>query len=210
MLNDSFFGGANLLYFDCVCKWGAHRNQIQYCISLRKYPQTPAMPANEYIFIDKFFAPCDVATAYEYISRINEYTRWWGNVYKKIKKLNGIPDNHPGVQYAVTIGGFLPYRLTINNELTYIDKPYLIRFRASGDLEGRGAWYFNETEGGTEITFDWRVTANKAAIRWFSFLLKPLFRANHHFCVKEAEKGIRFDLEKNSYRSLVLGKMPGN
>jgi hypothetical protein len=152
------------------------------------------MPLNEYVFIDRFFAACDVETAYEYISGISDYPRWWGNVYKKIKKLNNMPDSRPGVKYAATVGGFLPYRLTINNQLTHTDKPNLIHFRAYGDLQGYGTWRFNEVGGGTEITFDWRVTANKAVIRWFSFVLKPLFRANHRFCVTEAAKGMHKDL----------------
>ncbi len=159
------------------------------------------MATNEYIFIDKFIAPCDAATAYGYIAAIEEYPRWWGNIYRKIEKLNDIPDHQPGVQYAVTVAGFLPYTLTIKNEITYIDKPHVIRFTAFGDLEGRGAWYFNPVEGGTEVVFDWRVVANKKVIRWFSFLLKPLFRANHHYCVTEAEKGMRIGLTQQ-------GKLP--
>jgi len=152
------------------------------------------MATNEYIFIDKFTAPCDINTAYNYIATIEDYPSWWGNIYKRIEKLNNVPDHQPGVQYAVRVGGFLPYTLTINNEITYTDEPNVIRFKAFGDLEGKGAWYFNPVEDGTEIVFDWRVTANKKVIRWFSFLLKPLFRANHHYCVTEAAKGLRADL----------------
>ena len=154
------------------------------------------MATNEYAFIDKFFAPCDMGTAYEYISTIRQYPLWWGRVYKRIEKLNAIPDNKPGVRYAITISGFLPYRLSITNEVIYSRKPDIIQFEAMGDLRGRGTWYFAECEGGTEITFDWRVVANKAVLRLISFLLKPLFRANHHFCIVEAEKGIRKDLMK--------------
>jgi hypothetical protein len=162
-----------------------------------RFVKSTNMAAREYVFIDQFFAACDITDAYDYIANIRDYPQWWGNVYKKIEKLNNLDDDQPGVQYAVTIGGFLPYKLTISNEVTHIHKPYIIRFKAFGDLQGHGTWYFNASEGGTTITFDWRVVANKAVIRWFSFLLKPLFRANHHYCVKEAEKGIRNDLIRN-------------
>lgn len=152
------------------------------------------MATNYYIFIDKFIAPCDIETAYRYIKEIEDYPRWWGKVYKKITKLKDAPQDQPGAKYSIMVGGFLPYVLKIENEVTYIDRPYLIRFTADGDLQGKGVWSFREVEGGTEITFDWRVAANKKIIRWFSFLLKPLFRANHHYCVVKAKEGIEKDL----------------
>jgi hypothetical protein len=155
------------------------------------------MATNYYIFTDKFIVPCDTATAYHYISKIEDYPRWWGKVYKKITKLKEAPEGQPGARYAVTVGGFLPYSLTIENEITFIDKPLLIRFEAYGDLQGKGMWTFREVAEGTEITFDWRVAANKKLIRLFSFLLKPLFRANHTFCVRKAKEGMTNDLQLN-------------
>jgi len=153
------------------------------------------MAANYYIFTDKFTVPCDAATAYNYISDIEDYPRWWGKVYKKIIKLKNVPAGQPGAKYAVTVGGFLPYTLTIENEVTSVEKPHLIRFDADGDLQGKGAWTFREIAGGTEVTFDWRVAANKKLIRVFSFLLKPLFKANHAFCVRKAKEGMTNDLQ---------------
>lgn len=153
------------------------------------------MTTNYYIFTDKFTVPCDKATAYQYISNVEDYPRWWGKVYKKIVKLTDVPAGQPGAKYAVTVGGFLPYTLTIQNEVTLTDKPSLIRFHADGDLQGKGVWAFCEVADGTEVTFDWRVAANKKLIRLFSFLLKPLFRANHAFCVRKAKEGMTNDLQ---------------
>jgi len=152
------------------------------------------MATNYYVFIDKFIAPCDIETAYHYIKQVEEYPRWWGKVYKKIVKQKDAPEDQPGSRYRITVGGFLPYTLTIENETTHIDRPNLIRFDADGDLRGKGSWIFREVENGTEVIFDWRVAANKRTIRWFSFLLKPLFRANHHYCVMKAKEGIEKDL----------------
>ncbi|MBD0350748.1 MAG: SRPBCC family protein [Flavisolibacter sp.] len=157
------------------------------------------MAANDYVFVDHFTAPCDPQTAYHYISRIEEYPRWWGTVYKKITKLNEVPEGQPGARYTVTVGGFLPYTLTMQNEVVHLDKPNRIEFNATGDLEGKGVWTFEKTEAGTKLTFDWRVLANKKVIRWFSFLLKPLFRANHVYCVRKAKEGMTKDL---------MGKQP--
>jgi len=154
------------------------------------------MATNYYVFVDKFTAPCDVETAYQYIHRIEEYPRWWGKVYKKIVKLKDVPPDTTGAKYRVTVGGFLPYTLTIENEITLVDRPHRIAFIAYGDLEGKGTWSFKPVAGGTEITFEWRVAANKSIIRALSFILKPLFRANHVYCVKKANEGIRQDLQR--------------
>jgi hypothetical protein len=152
------------------------------------------MATNYYVFVDKFVAPCDVETAYQYIKQIEDYPRWWGKVYKKIVKLKDAPPDTPGAKHLVTFGGFLPYTLTIESEVTHIERLRRIEFDASGDLEGKGVWQFKPVAGGTEITFDWRVAANKPVIRAFSFLLKPLFKANHAYCVRKANEGIRKDL----------------
>ena len=127
------------------------------------------MKTNYYIFIDKFVASCDIETAYHYIRQIEEYPRWWGKVYKKIIKLKEAPPDVAGAKYRITVGGFLPYSLTIDNEVTHIDRPNLIRFDAEGELKGKGVWSFREVGEGTEVTFDWRVAANKKVIRLFSF-----------------------------------------
>jgi len=124
------------------------------------------MATNYYLFIDKFIVPCDIEAAYHYIRQIEEYPRWWGKVYKKIVKLKDAPPDTPGAKYKITVGGFLPYTLTIENEVRHIDKPKLIRF--------------------------------------FSFLLKPLFRANHHYCVVKAKEGIEKDLAIKSRLSASL------
>jgi hypothetical protein len=154
------------------------------------------MAANDYVFVDKFVAPCNKETAYQYISKIEEYPRWWGKVYKRITVLKKVLPDTPGGRYEVQVRGFLPYALTIQNETTLVQKPDRIEFVAIGDLEGKGTWLFEEVKGGTQITFDWQVAANKAVIRLFSFLLKPLFRANHVYCVRRAEEGMRRDLEQ--------------
>jgi hypothetical protein len=155
------------------------------------------MATNYYVFVDKFTVPCDVETAYQYIKQVEEYPRWWGKVYKKIEKLRDAPPDTAGSEYRVTVGGFLPYSLVIGNETTLVDRPNQIEFVAYGDLEGKGIWLFKPVAEGTEITFDWRVAVNKAVIRVLSFILKPLFRANHVYCVKKANEGIRNELQQN-------------
>jgi hypothetical protein len=168
------------------------------------------MATNYYVFVDKFTVPCDEEVAYQYIKQIEEYPRWWGQVYKKIEKLQDAPPDMAGSKYRVTVGGFLPYSLTLENEITFVDRPNRIDFVAFGDLQGKGTWLFKPVADGTEITFDWRVAANKVIIRALSFLLKPLFRANHVYCIKRANEGIRYDLQQQKSKEQLLVAETGN
>jgi hypothetical protein len=168
------------------------------------------MATNYYIFVDKFTVPCEGEVAYQYIKQIEAYPRWWGQVYKKIEMLQDAPPDAAGARYRVRVGGFLPYSLTIENEITFVDRPNRIDFAASGDLEGKGTWLFKPVAEGTEITFDWRVAANKAMISALSFLLKPLFRANHRYCIKRANEGIRHDLQQQKSKEQLLVAETGN
>ncbi|MEK7256271.1 MAG: SRPBCC family protein [Bacteroidota bacterium] len=151
---------------------------------------------NYYEFLDRFEAPCDIETAWSYISQPENYPKWWGKVYKEAIKT--VAENGDET-VKVVVGGFLPYTLTIFNRNTLKKKPFELHFDAWGDLQGKGIWLLETLpNGNTQVTFDWRVAADKAVIRWFSWMLKPLFRANHNFCIVEAEKGLRADLSKRT------------
>jgi hypothetical protein len=168
------------------------------------------MATNYYVFVDKFTVPCNLETAYQYIKQVEGYPGWWGEVYKKVEKLKDAPPDTAGAKYRVTVGGFLPYALTIENETTLIDRPNRIEFVAFGDLEGKGIWLFKPVTDGTEITFDWRVAANKFIIKALSFLLKPLFRANHVCCVRKAKVGMQQDLQQRQSEKQMSFAATGN
>ncbi len=60
-----------------------------------------------------------------------------------------------------------------------------------GDLEGTGTWRLHEFEGGTAVSYDWRVRAGKPLIRRFSPVVKPLFRANHNWVMRRGEGALQ-------------------
>jgi hypothetical protein len=39
-----------------------------------------------------------------------------------------------------------------------------------------------------DIMFDWRIRAEKPLLRWLSFVLKPLFEANHRWAMARGEE----------------------
>ena len=68
------------------------------------------------------------------------------------------------------------------------------RHRREGDFLGRGVWTFTARDGQTEVAFDWRLRANKPLLRALSFLLKPVFSANHRWAMARGEESLRLEL----------------
>jgi hypothetical protein len=52
-----------------------------------------------------------------------------------------------------------------------------------------------------DILFDWRLDANKPLIRYLSFLLKPIFAANHRWAMARGEEGLRSELARRQRRA---------
>ena len=67
---------------------------------------------------------------------------------------------------------------------------------ASGDFDGRGVWTFEQDGAFVDITYDWRLSAEKPLLRNLSFLLKPLFEANHRWAMAQGEESLKLELAR--------------
>ena len=47
-----------------------------------------------------------------------------------------------------------------------------------------------------DVTYDWRLRAEKPLLRSLSFLLKPLFEANHRWAMAQGEESLRLELAR--------------
>jgi hypothetical protein len=47
-----------------------------------------------------------------------------------------------------------------------------------------------------EMTYDWRLRAEKPLLRNLSFLLKPLFEANHRWAMARGEESLKLELAR--------------
>ena len=59
---------------------------------------------------------------------------------------------------------------------------------------GRGIWSFKQDGPQVNITFDWRILAEKPLLRWLSFLFKPMFATNHRWAMSQGEQSLRLEL----------------
>lgn len=73
--------------------------------------------------------------------------------------------------------------------------------RASGDFEGEGRWSFQANGPNVDIEYIWTIEANKPLLRYLSFLLRPLFAANHRWAMARGEESLQRELSRRRARS---------
>jgi mannose-6-phosphate isomerase-like protein (cupin superfamily)/uncharacterized protein YndB with AHSA1/START domain len=147
--------------------------------------------ATEYRFLDKWFIPHPIDVVFEALLHGEDYPQWWGEAWKRVTPLGGTKAATVGAKTEVIAGGFLPYTIRLELEVKRIERPHLISVTSSGDLEGTGTWRLHEFDGGTAVSYDWRVRAGKPLIRRLSPIVKPLFRANHNWVMRHGEADLQ-------------------
>jgi len=154
------------------------------------------MPMNEYHFITHW----QVEGAVEEVSLILEdvpsLVRWWPSVYLDVTILD--PGDERGVGKVVSLytKGWLPYTLRWQFRVTESRAPYGFTLEAWGDFNGWGIWTFEQAGPMVNITYDWKIQADKLLLRNLSFLLKPIFSANHRWAMARGEESLKLELSR--------------
>jgi hypothetical protein len=122
--------------------------------------------------------------------------RWWPSVYLQVDELQPPDARGLGRRARLHTKGWLPYTLTW--ELEVVDSQYPDGFTivASGDVDGRGVWTFRQDGAFVDITYDWRLRAEKPLLKYLSFLLKPMFEANHRWAMAQGEESLKLELAR--------------
>jgi uncharacterized protein YndB with AHSA1/START domain len=150
--------------------------------------------ANDYHFVTdwRFEAPID--RVYHLISHPLDYPRWWPEVYLSVTEV--APGDAVGVGRVIDLHtrGRLPYTLRWQARTTEVSKPVHLALEATGDFVGGGVWTLWQDGTVTCVRFDWRIRADKPILRSLSWLLKPIFSANHEWAMARGEAALRREL----------------
>jgi len=90
----------------------------------------------------------------------------------------------------------LPYTLVWEFEVVESRYPHGFTIVANGDFDGRGVWTLAQDGGFVEITYDWRLRAEKPLLRNLTFVLRPVFEANHRWAMDQGETSLTLELER--------------
>jgi hypothetical protein len=123
-------------------------------------------------------------------------TRWWPSVYLAVVPVSEGAADGTGRVVDLYTKGWLPYTmrwaLTITEPMT--DSGFALA--AAGDLNGTGRWTFTPDGPEVEIRYEWRVSAAKPLLRRLSWLLRPVFSANHRWAMSRGEESLRLELRR--------------
>jgi len=154
------------------------------------------MPSNEYHFITRWRVRGSSDEVYDLISHPLEYPRWWPSVYLQTEEVAAGDERGVGRRIRLHTKGWLPYTLRWESCSTESERPQRLAIRATGDFDGRGIWTLEQEGQFVNITFDWKLTADKPLLRYLSFLLKPVFSANHRWAMAHGLESLQLELAR--------------
>ena len=154
------------------------------------------MPSNEYHFITRWRVQGTSDEVYDLISHPLDYPRWWPSVYLQTQEVAPGDERGVGRRIRLHTKGWLPYTLRWESCSTESARPQRLAIRATGDFDGRGIWTLAQDGEFVNITFDWKLTADKPLLRYLSFLLKPVFSANHRWAMACGLESLQLELAR--------------
>ena len=157
--------------------------------------------SNEYYFFSKWRVKGTVKEVADIMNDLTTLPVWWPSVYLELKELKSGDANGVGRRLAVLTKGWLPYTIRWEFEVTESRYPYGSVIKAFGDFDGRGEWDFEQVADYVEMSYDWRLKGEKPLFRTMSFLLKPLFSANHRWAMARGEESLKLELIRRRSKS---------
>lgn len=148
--------------------------------------------SNDYHFVTHWRVESTIEEVSIVLENAQDLPRWWPSVYLSVKQVE------PGGPVELFTRGWLPYTIHWFSRVIEARLPHGFSIEAWGDLKGRGTWTFQQDGRFVNIQYDWRVRAEKPLLRYLSFLLKPVFRANHRWAMARGEESLKKELGRRA------------
>ena len=151
---------------------------------------------NDYHFVTRWQVDGTCAEVSDVLGDPLELPRWWPSVYLKVDEIRPGDSRGLGRSVRLQTKGWLPYTLMWVSTVIETQRPFGYTIEAHGDFVGRGVWTFAQRGPIVDITYDWRISAEKPILRRLSFLLKAVFEANHRWAMTQGETSLRLELAR--------------
>jgi uncharacterized protein YndB with AHSA1/START domain len=130
--------------------------------------------------------------------------RWWPSVYLNVDVVEAGDEYGVGRVVALNTKGWLPYTLRWRFRVVESDRPAGLTLEADGDFVGRGVWTFVQDGAFVDVSYDWRIRADKPLLRRLSFVLRRLFELNHRWAMARGEESLRLELARRRARTAEI------
>jgi hypothetical protein len=154
------------------------------------------MSVNEYQFLSRWRVEGTCGEVADIIGDPLALPRWWPSVYLQVDEIRPPDARGVGRRVRLRTKGWLPYTLGWEFEVIESRYPHGFTLIATGDFEGTGVWTFAQDGGSVDATYDWRISAEKPLLKRLSFLLKPIFEANHRWAMAQGEQSLKLELAR--------------
>lgn len=154
------------------------------------------MPDNQYHFITHWRVESTCEEVSQIVGEGADFPRWWPSVYLDVREIERGDEYGVGRVIDLYTKGWLPYTLRWRARGTESRYPHGFSIEATGDFVGRGIWTFAQDGGFVNVTYDWKLRADKPLLRYGSFLFKPIFGANHRWAMARGEESLKLELAR--------------
>ena len=156
------------------------------------------MSNTDYHFITRWEVAASCAEVYNTLKEADDLKRWWPSVYLDVKTVEKGDTNGLGKLVSLYTKGWLPYTLRWQFRVTEVHPQDHSGFslEAMGDFVGRGVWTFAQQGDRCQVVYDWRISAEKPLLKYLSFVMKPLFAANHHWAMRKGLESLELELRR--------------
>jgi hypothetical protein len=162
------------------------------------------MAANDYHFVTSWRIQAAQEEIYDVLSNASGLPRWWPTVYLETRVLLDGDELGVGKVVELLTKGRLPYSLKWWFRVEEAVYPAKFRLEAWGDFIGTGVWEFRQDGEFVDVTYDWRIKANKPLLRYLSCLLKPVFAANHRWAMAQGEAALKAELlRRHAHETMI-------
>jgi hypothetical protein len=156
----------------------------------------PGESAHSYHFVTRWRVEGTCGEVADILGDPLALPRWWPSVYLAVEQLEPPDARGLGRRVRLLTKGLLPYTLSWESVVVDSRYPYGYKLLAAGDFIGEGEWTFRQDGPFVDVTYDWRVDAEKPLLRRLSFLIKPIFAANHRWAMAQGERSLGLELKR--------------
>ena len=163
----------------------------------------------EYHFVTTWWVAGTVDEVSAILGDATSLTQWWPAVYLDVRELEPAGADATGRVLDVFTTGWLPYTLRWTLTVTEPLSPEGFAVEAVGDFVGTGRWTFTQHGPEVAVTYDWRIRANKPLLRRLTWLMRPVFSANHLWAMERGEESLRLELRRRRGADASDTRPPG-
>jgi len=153
--------------------------------------------SNQYEFLTHWRLKAGIDEVSEILDDPLGLARWWPSVYLEVRELEaGDPVTHVGRYIELYTKGWLPYTLRWRFRVTESRAPHGFSLVADGDFVGTGVWTLKQDGDYADVTYDWRIAADKPLLRYGTPIFRPIFAANHRWAMARGLESLELELRR--------------